>query len=77
MKIEALENLKSDGYVLTAGDTITVPDEVGTIWCRHGWARDVDGAIPTGERQVLNAKLAVDSVKTIVKSADLGVKQNG
>ena len=73
MKIEVLEDLKSDGYVMTAGDIVTVPDATGAFWCAAGWARDVAGEIPTGERKVLNAKLAIDSVKTIVKNADVGV----
>jgi hypothetical protein len=35
MKIEALEAIKSDGYVLDAGDVKTnVPDEIATGWVR-------------------------------------------
>ena len=74
MKIEALESIKSDGYVVTEGDAMTVPDEVGTVWVKAGWAKDVAGTIETGERVVLNAKLAVDSVKTLVKSTTVGVQ---
>jgi hypothetical protein len=37
------------------------------------WAKDLDGTVETGERQVLNAKIAVDSVKLVVKSANVGV----
>ena len=74
MKIEALESIKSDGYVVTEGDAMTVPDEVGAVWVKAGWAKDVAGAIETGERVVLNAKLAVDSVKTLVKSPTVGVQ---
>jgi len=74
MKIEALEAIKSDGFVLDAGDVKTaVPDEIGARWVKAGWAKDVDGTVETGERQVLNAKLAVDSVKTVVKAANVGV----
>lgn len=75
MRIEALESIKSDGYVLDAGDTKqNIPDELGEAWVKAGWAKDLDGAVATGERQVLNAKIAVESVKTVVKSANLGVK---
>jgi hypothetical protein len=55
MKIEALEAIKSGDYILTAGDSITVPDEIGAHWCKHGWAKDVAGVFATGERRVINA----------------------
>lgn len=63
MRIEALENIKSDGYIVTAGDRITVPDDVGLKWIRLGWASDPTGVIPTGERIVLNALLSAESVE--------------
>lgn len=74
MKIEALETIKSDGYVLDAGDVKqNVPDEIGAVWVQAGWAKDLDGTVETGERVVLNAKLAVDSVKHVVKASTVGV----
>lgn len=74
MKIEVLESIKSDGYVLDAGDVKhNVPDDIGAVWVKAGWAKDLDGVIETGERVVLNAKLAVDSVKHIVKATNVGV----
>lgn len=60
MKIEALEPIKSDGFVLDSGDIKQqVPDDIGARWCRAGWAKDLDGAIPTGERKVLKVDLDV------------------
>jgi len=50
MRIEALEKFHSGGYSPEAGDIITVPDEVGARACAHGWARDVTGAVATGDR---------------------------
>jgi hypothetical protein len=50
MQIEALEAIKSGNYLLTEGDRITVPDEVGAHWCEMGWAKDTSGTVPTGER---------------------------
>jgi hypothetical protein len=50
MQIEALEDIKSGNYILTAGDRITVPDEVGTHWVEMGWANDTSGTVPTGVR---------------------------
>lgn len=62
MRIEALEVIKSSGYVLDAGDVkMNVPDEIGERWVRAGWAKDLDGIIPTGERKVLDARLTVES----------------
>ena len=60
MRVEALESIKSDGYVLEAGDILSVPDAVGAAWCGYGWAKDNAGTVATGERRVLNAKLTVE-----------------
>ena len=60
MKIEALENFSSGDYRLTAGDVVTVQDEIGSRWCALGWAKDTAGAVPTGERRVLDARLVID-----------------
>lgn len=37
-------------YSLGKGDIITVSDETGKRWCAYGWAQDVAGQTPTGER---------------------------
>lgn len=60
MKIEALENIKSHGLVLSDGDIVTVDDEVGEAFCAYGWARDVSGDVPTGDRIVFDATIAVN-----------------
>lgn len=77
MKIEALESIKADGYVLDAEDVKTVPDEVGAKWCAHGWAKDIAGVVPTGERKVLNARLVVDSSVMATKATTVGGSDNG
>ena len=59
MKIEAIENFQSGDYRLTAGDVVTVPDEMGVRWCALGWAKDTSGAVPTGERRVLGVHLVI------------------
>jgi hypothetical protein len=74
MKIEALESIKSDGYLLDPEDIKTVTDDVGARWCAAGWARDVSGVVATGERKVLNAKLSVNNINLAVKSAKIGVQ---
>lgn len=70
MRIEAIGAIKSGGYVVQDGDMVTVPDEIGALWCQCGWARDVAGVVPTGKRRVLNAKLDVDNA-----SANAGVQE--
>lgn len=74
MKIEALEAIKSDGYVLDAEDVKTVPDEIGAKWCAAGWAKDTTGTVATGERKVLDARITVSSGVHVNKTPELGVK---
>lgn len=56
MRVEILEErLSSEDstgrhHLLGKGDIITVPDDTGTDWCAHGWAKDVAGKVATGER---------------------------
>ena len=71
MRIEALERISSDGYVLEKDDVLTVPDEIGASWCRNGWGRDTSGAVETGERRVLDARLLVDNVAVGHKASNL------
>lgn len=69
MKVEILEQrLSSDGFVGEFGDRFTVPDEVGKIWCKHGWAKDLSGEVATGERKVINAKLDIENISQSAKS---------
>lgn len=58
MRVEITEERLSDTdeetgqhYNQANGDTITVPDKLGQYWCDNGWARDVSGDYPTGERK--------------------------
>lgn len=62
MKIEALEDIKSGNYILTQGDQVTVPDADGTHWCEMGWAKDLAGTVPTGERSTAPRELSVSSL---------------
>lgn len=72
MKIEALEVIKSSGYVLDKGDVkMNVPDEIGERWVRAGWAKDLDNVVPTGERKVLDARLTIEPIVHGVVSPDL------
>jgi hypothetical protein len=73
MKIEALEDFQSGDYRLTAGDVVTVPDDVGSRWVRLGWAKDHSGAMPTGERRVLDARLVIDPAAHAATAQTVGV----
>lgn len=69
IQIEALEPIKSDGYDLEMADRLSVPDEVGQRWIAAGWAKDVAGNIPTGERKVMRATVTPHPA-TLAQSAE-------
>ena len=57
MKIEALERFLDGTNVYEKGDVRTVPDEDGAYFVRNGWAKDVEGKVDTGERDISHVKL--------------------
>lgn len=69
MKIEAKGRIKDKVgekfYDLENGDTVTVPDEVGTYWVANGWAINLD----TGE----NNEPSRNPVTLDVHNSTLGV----
>ena len=73
MRVKILEeSIKHDidGVLQTfeKDDVRGVPDSVGEYFCSMGWAEDVSGNIPTGERDVnKRASIAVDNVKASVE----------
>lgn len=74
MKVEILEKRLSDQdpetgrlYVQEQGDVITVPDAIGAAWCGRGWAKDTDGKVATGERQVQGAQVRPAKAKHVSK----------
>ncbi len=57
MRVEITEDSLSDinpddnhHYRQVKGDILTVPAHLGQYWVDLGWAKDVDGVHPTGER---------------------------
>jgi hypothetical protein len=79
MRVTILEERLSDQdpeterlYVQEKGDTITVPDALGTKWCGLGWAEDVDGKVKTGERRVEGAHIVAPD-----KASHKAVDTNG
>jgi hypothetical protein len=76
MRVEVTEkSLRSDGYVLVEGDTLTVPDAIGANWCRYGWAKDTAGQVETGPRVVLDARLTVQPGRLGVSAPSIGVEE--
>ena len=70
MKVEILEErLKAKDretgqhYTLEKGDRVTVSDECGHSWCAAGWAKDLSGDVPTGERKPGARRLDVQSTR--------------
>ena len=74
MRIEALEAIKSDGYVLDKDVVKSVPDEIGAAWCAAGWARDTAGLVPTGDRKVIETRVKVDTSALMTNTSVPGVK---
>lgn len=56
MRIEAIDRIRDtddDGTDLRMepGDIKTVGDKIGKLACDMGWAKDVEGKVPTGEKR--------------------------
>jgi hypothetical protein len=59
MNITAIGNVNSDGYIVSDGDIISIPDEIGKRWCSYGWAKDIDNNVMTEERNISDIILIV------------------
>jgi len=56
MQIEAIDPIRAtddDGrdIVMQPGDRLTVGENFGKLACEMGWAQDVAGQVPTGEKR--------------------------
>jgi hypothetical protein len=72
MRVEVTEErLKDAGLSLVKGDIVTVPDEVGWAWCRHGWAKDTAGVVPTGPRIVRGEAIEPQSTKHVATASNV------
>jgi len=71
MKIEILEKVMHEREVFEEGDMRTVPDELGRYFCECGWAKDVDGGVETGKRDVNAVVLTPDSVAHATKASEV------
>lgn len=78
MRVEITEKRISDTdpdtqqlHQLHEGDIVSVPDKLGARWCALGWAKDVDGVVPTGERVVGPSSLDVQSKRTKSAAAEV------
>lgn len=71
VKVELLGNRLSDaGYTGVKGDIRSVPESIAKKWCSMGWAKDVAGEIPCGERDLnpvsVNPKKSIQTSKSEV-----------
>lgn len=64
MRVKVLEEKILEGREAFLKDEIReVSDEMGARWCANGWAEDLDGSVPTGERINRGQELQVNSAK--------------
>lgn len=68
MRIEAIDRIRDrndDGSDLhmEPGDIKQVGDIAGARCCRHGWAKDVDGNVPTGAKSTNPAVVEAQALK--------------
>jgi len=74
MRIKVLEktlklNVENKLKDFSEGDEVTVEDTIGKTCVQFGWAEDLDGGIPTGDRLPgANGKLEIANVKTAVST---------
>ena len=62
MKIEILEKIMHERDLFEQGDIRTVPDEIGEYFCSCGWAKDIDGSTPTGNRSTTEVRVVPGNV---------------
>ena len=72
MRIEAIDSIRAtddDGSVIhmEAGDIKTVGGNFGALACKMGWAKDVDGAVETGEKTT--RKVVLTPANVIVETS--------
>lgn len=65
MRVEMLELVKHDGQIFEAGEVRVVSDALGGYFCELGWAKDLDGQYPTGERRTQG--VSVRAVTAVVE----------
>lgn len=75
MKVKILERNGPRGHAIGHGgqcfyedDVVTVDDATGKLFCEMGWAEDVDGNVPTGQRDTTPKRLQPANVVHEVKA---------
>jgi len=59
IRIEPLERFSIDGMMYYPGEIRLVSEAVAKTACGAGWAKDLDGNIPTAERDPTARKLQI------------------
>lgn len=71
MRVRALDKINDFDPVerrdihMEKDDVLTVRDAMGAHFCKHGWAEDVDGVHPTGERKEGAHTLSPEDLKSL------------
>lgn len=60
-RIRALDDDRRDLH-MEPGDVKTVGDNFGKLACSMGWAKDVDGIVPTGEKSNRAVQVTPDNL---------------
>lgn len=64
MRIKMLDDYRADGEVFYKDDTRTVPYGFGHFLATNGFAEDMSGAVPTGEKPTGPKRLKPEDVYT-------------
>lgn len=75
IKIEALESIKSDGYIAHEGDRLTVSRDVAKRWCEVGWAKAMNGEFETMPRHVVRSTVSPHNSILVPRSDEVANKE--
>lgn len=64
MKIKVLEEtgIRHENLVLSHGDSVTISDHLGKLFCNLGWAEDEAGVVATGKRDLNPKRISPESL---------------
>lgn len=69
MQVKILEEKILEGREVFLKDEVrSVPDDMAKRWIAAGWAKDVTGEIPTGERKNKGEDLEINPLKLVTSN---------
>lgn len=74
MQIKIIEDpfFKDKGDIFYENDLRTVSCEDGEYYCKSGWAEDVAGKVPTGERKINEPRLDIRNSNNRQNTEEVG-----